>query len=89
MAAEAEVAAAAAAAAAAARKAADWQGRFNPLQSRARPDGDEPRHHAHWNKKAQCWEPEPPGAPAPDARALMAEPSRVTSLSGFERLVLG
>ena len=25
----------------------------------------------------------------PDARALLAEPSRVASLSGFERLVLG
>jgi hypothetical protein len=89
-AAAAEAAAAAAAeAAAAARKAAEWQGRFNPLQARARPDNAPPRHHAHWNKKRQCWEPEPPGAPAPDVRALRAEPSRVASLSGFERLVLG
>ena len=80
---------AAAEAAVAARKAAEWQGRFNPLLARARPDSAAPRHHAHWNKKRQCWEPEPPGAPAPDARALLAEPSRVASLSGFERLVLG
>ena len=87
--ADAEARAAAAEAAAAARKAAEWQGRFNPLQARARPDNAPPRHHAHWNKKRQCWEPEPPGAPAPDARALRAEPSRVASLSGFERLVLG
>ena len=71
------------------RKAAEWQGGFNPLQARARPDNAPPRHHAHWNKKRQCWEPKPPGAPAPDARALRAEPSRVASLSGFERLVLG
>ena len=76
-------------AAVAARKAAEWQGRFNPLLARARPDSAPPRHHAHWNKRRQCWEPEPPGAPAPDARALLAEPSRVASLSGFERLVLG
>ena len=80
---------AAAAEAVAARKAADWKGRFDPLQARARPDSAAPRHHARWNKGRQCWEPEPLGAPSPDARALRAEPSRVASLSGFERLVLG
>ena len=68
---------------ASARNEAAWRAHYDPLQARTRPATAAPKstNRARWNRKAQCWEQVESSPPA-DAAA-------VTSLSGFERLVLG